>query len=1118
MDESEVLTISYCAKKSLVLFLAPLFLLSVSCQSDQDRPTSDQAYFRALPPATTGIDFANRIEENERTNFLTYPYLYNGGGVAIGDLDNDGLQDIYFTGNRSGDRLYHNQGTLKFKDITRPAGILSQNLWTTGVTMADVNNDGWLDIYVCRSGDRGFRNNLLYINQGDMTFREAARQWGLHDNGHSTQATFFDFDLDGDLDLYLVNHSTRFNFNQEEIFKQKLNPAPEEADQLYRNDGKHFSNVSQEAGVRHFAFGLSATVSDLNQDGYPDIYAGSDFFEPDFLYLNQGDGTFKDVLKEATGHISFSSMGADIADYNNDGRPDIMVADMRAADHERFHSNMVGMNRHKFARMLTEGYHYQYMQNTLQLHQGIDKNGTPLFSEIGQLAGVSSTDWSWSTLFFDLDNDGWQDLFVSNGIARDIQNKDAWTTINEQRPKKLSFLEMQAYFPRAPLQNYTYKNQRDLSFDDISTASGITYRGATNGAAYADLDNDGDLDLVLNNLNDTASLYENRTAQNKTTHFLQIRLRGREDNHFGLGAKVRVYNNGDQQYRELTLSRGFQSSVPPLLHFGTDSITVVDSMKVTWPNGKTQLLTNISTGQVLTLDQSDARWIENSSTKTETPPFLVAQSLTGPVHREEDYDDFAREPLLPFKQSTHGPCIAVGDVNGDQRDDFYFGGSKGYPGAIYLQTAAGDFIKKEQALWEQDRQHEDTDAIFFDADQDNDLDLYVTSGSTEFATGSPYLQDRLYINDGKASFSSGLLPSGLQNSRCVAASDFDRDGDTDLFVGGAAEAGAYPLAASSYLLINEGGSFTQQPLGQPGMIENAAWADIDQDGDEDLIIVGHWLAPQILENQEGRLQSPGSIRSDKQPEELSGLWNCMLIYDLDLDGKLDIILGNEGLNTRFSVTGAAPLEMFAADYDNNGSLDALMAYHQQGKKYPLPGRDKILSRIPAWQRKFPDHRSFARMDMHQLLAPEPATNKLHLKVDQLASCVLYNQGAGKFSVQLLPTEAQFSAICAIQASDLNLDGSPDLILAGNHHDWEVETSRNDASHGLVLLSDGKRGFRPLSPEESGFLVSGEVNGIEILTDQVGGQFLLVSRKKDSLQSFRLPQDSRNLRNRSSKGQ
>jgi enediyne biosynthesis protein E4 len=1090
-----------------LLFSLKLLIIFSSCHTRQDESILTEPVFRSLAPAETGINFANHIKENQRNNFLTYPYMYNGGGVAIGDLDNDGFQDIYFTGNMEGDRLFHNQGNLKFTDVTRPAGILKQNLWTTGVTMADVNNDGLLDIYVCRSGERGFRNNLLYINQGDMRFEELAREWGVNDNGYSTQATFFDYDLDGDLDMYLVNHSNRFNFNQEEIFKNKFSPLPEEADQLYRNEGNRFINLSKEAGTQHFAFGLSATAADLNKDGYPDIYAGSDFFEPDFMYVNQQDGTFQDVLQQSTRHISFSSMGADIADINNDGLPDIFVADMRAADHYRFQANMVGMNRHKFARMLTEGYHYQYMQNTLQLHMGFDKQGLPVFSEIGQLAGVSSTDWSWSALFFDMDNDGLKDLFVSNGIARDIQNKDAWTRINESRQTKPSLKAMLEFFPEASLKNYTFQNSDNLDFRDVSSTFGLDFQGATNGASYADLDNDGDLELVMNNLNAPASVYENTSAGRKNQHFLQIKFRGREDNYFGLGAKVNIYYEGQQQYHELTLSRGFQSSVPPLLHFGTDSVSVVDKVEVIWPNGKHQILENVATDQLLVIDQRYADKIGEKPDSTEVTPLLQQVKLVDFVHMEDPYDDFAREAFLPFKLSSHGPTIAIADVNADPLEDFFLGGSAGYPAELYLQNPDGTFTKKQQPAWQADRDREDTNALFFDADQDGDQDLFVTSGSTEFDKNSAALQDRFYINDGTGEFTSVNLPSIYSNNSCVAGSDFDQDGDTDLFVGGGAIPGSYPRSEDSYLLINESGRFRQQKVGNQGVVSDAVWFDIDQDKDEDLLLVGHWMAPQIFENIGGNLQTPKELEltNTEKNTGLSGWWHNILATDLDQDGKIDLVLGNEGLNVRYPATSQQPLEMLVADYDENGSLDALMSYHQNGHAYPIQGRDKILSSIPTWQRKFSDYHSFATMTMEQILSEEKSDSILYQKIDQSASCILFNEGEGKFSFKLLPKEAQISAINALVATDLNMDNRTDLILAGNHHDWEVETSRNDAGIGLVLLSVGKREFRPLTLSESGLLTRSEVSDMKILNHSNDAQLLLIGQNQDSLQLYKLPE-------------
>ena len=1056
------------------------------------------------------MNFANDIRESDQQNFLTYPYFYNGGGVAVGDLDNDGLDDLFFTGNMEGDRLYHNQGDLQFTDITLKAGILKQNLWTTGVTMADVNNDGHLDIYVCRSGNRGFRHNLLYINQGDLTFSEQARLWGVNDNGYSTQATFLDYDLDGDLDLYLVNHSVRFNFNQEEIFKSKYTPAPEEADQLYRNDGNHFTNVSQKAGIQRFAFGLSATASDVNDDGYPDIYAASDFFEPDFLYINQQDGTFKECLKESIGHISFSSMGSDIADYNNDGLPDIVVADMRAEDHYRFQTNMVGMNRNKFARMLKEGYHYQYMQNTLQLHQGITDQGIPVFSEVGQLAGISGTDWSWSPLLFDMDNDGWKDLFISNGIRRDIQNKDVWTTINDHRHQQKTFLQMQEYFPVARLQNYTFCNNQQLGFTNVSSTAGIDFKGFSNGAAYADLDSDGDLDLVINNLDDPAMIYENLARTQNQQHYLQIRLKGKEDNYFGLGAKVNLYYSDQKQYQELTATRGFQSSVAPVLHFGTGKHDRIDKVTVTWPNGTFQELKDVPVDQKMVIDQKEAQPSRKVVPLTWSKPLFHQINPLQFVHQEALFDDFSREPLLPFRLSSHGPCLAAGDINGDGQDDLYVGNGSEYAGALFVQREDGTFEKQTASVLNQDRQYEDVDAVFFDADQDQDLDLYVVSGSSEYEAHSPELQDRLYTNDGRGNFTRAALPNLRINGSCIASADVDRDGDIDLFVAGSSVPGKYPLASPSYLLINEKGTFLPQEIPSLGMVTDAVWADIDQDQDEDLVVVGQWMPITLLENQQGTLVVSTSFKIQDTTEQqisASGWWNCIAATDLDRDGDLDFVVGNGGLNTRFSASVGEPLEIYAQDFDQNGSLEAIMGQYQAGQSYPVPSRNKLLAQLPSWQRNFSDHHTYAQTTMSQLLEEKADNSLVHKQVTQLASCLLYNEGNHIVTLQELPIEAQLSAINDVVVEDINHDGYEDLIVAGNHYAWEAETARNDAGIGLCLLGGEKRAFDPLSLQQSGFLVPSEVNTLRMIHSATGARTLLVGTSQDTIKGFALPATS-----------
>lgn len=735
--------------------------------------------------------------------------------------------------------------------------------------------------------------------------------------------------------------------------------------------------------------------------------------------------------------------------------------------------------------MIKEGYHYQYMQNTLQLNQGVNAKGIPLFSEVGQLAGISDTDWSWSTLFFDMDNDGWKDLFISNGLRRDIQNKDAWTTINDHLRKgdKLTFMQMQSFFPEARLQNYTFQNNQQLGFTNVSSYSGIDFQGFSNGAAYADLDQDGDLDLVLNNLDDPALIYENlaSTIHQSQHHYLQIQLRGWEDNFFGLGAKVTLNNGDQQQFQKLTAARGFQSAADQILHFGIGKHEKIDKITIAWPNGTHQQLTDVQADQRILIDQKDAAPMLKVATHTSSEPLLHPVQLFQHVHQEEALDDFSHERLLPFKLSNQGPCMAVGDVNGDLLEDFFVRGGKGYSGALFVQQANGTFHEQSILFWEQDQRYEDADALFFDADQDQDLDLYVVSGSNEYEENSPWLQDRLYINDGKGNFTHAVLPDIRTSGSCVASADVDQDGDLDLFVGGATIPGAYPSAPPSYLLINEEGSFTYREVGTPGMVSDAVWADHDQDGD--LIIVGQWMPLTFFENHKGELLSNETLTIHNTNEQdtisdgllaTAGWWNCITAADLDQDGDLDFVLGNVGLNTRFSASAEEPVEIYVRDFDGNGSLEAIMGYTQSGKLYPVPGRDKLLDQIPSWKSKFPDYHTFAQATMGSVLDGEPLDSIMHLQVRQLASSILYNEGNHIFTQQILPVEAQLSSVNDVVVEDVNHDGLMDLVLAGNHDGWEVEFSRNDASRGLLLLGERNRVFQPLLLKESGFMASDDV--------------------------------------------
>ncbi|MEM8965962.1 MAG: VCBS repeat-containing protein, partial [Bacteroidota bacterium] len=1070
------------------------FFLSwlVSCQQESPLLVEQEYAFRLVPVEHSGVDFINQLQENEQQNIIRYPYFYNGGGVAIGDLNQDGLPDLYFTGNQKGDRLYFNQGELKFKDVTIKAGILKSNLWTTGVSFVDINNDGWLDIYVCRSGMGTYRNNLLYINQQNGKFIEQGKVYGLNDNGYSVQSYFFDYDRDGDLDMYLVNHSNRFFASQDSLFALKNQPVPEESDKLYRNEGNEtFTDVSQEAGINHFGFGLSAAIADLNGDNYPDIYVANDFFEPDFLYLNNGDGTFTDELAENIGHTSFSSMGTDVADFNNDGLPDVMVCDMQASDNYRKKANMASMDVDRFARIVEEGYHYQYMQNTLQLNAGGGH-----FSEVAELAGVAETDWSWGPLFLDMDNDGWKDLFVSNGIRRDIQYKDILLDLQKKGidPRQASVMNIIENFPVQKLKNYSFRNSRDLTFSNQTDTWGIDIMGFSTGAAYGDLDQDGDIDIVLNNIDDLASIYENLSSTG--TNFIQITLKGTNDNLAGIGSKVKVTTEESEQYQYLQPSRGFQSSVEPILHFGLDSAKSVDKIEVYWPNGSYSLLQDVLANQRIEISQQDAQVAPQEVSSNETL-FAEMTQETGInyEHIENQFDDFAREILLPHRYSQLGPCLVAGDVNNDGLDDFYVGGAQGQAGQLYVQENSGDFTPASTAAWKQDQQYEDIGGLFFDSDSDGDQDLYVVSGGNEAEEGSPLYQDRLYTNNGKGQFTHQpkALPSLTVSGSVARAGDFDRDGDLDLFIGGRIQPGQYPLPVSSALLRNEGGVFTDvtselaPQLDEIGMVTDAQWTDYDSDEDLDLILVGEWMPITLLENQDGKF----SKASVTDFERTHGWWYSLTQADIDNDGDTDYVVGNLGLNYKYQATESEPFQVYAHDFDSNQTLDIVLGYFDQGELFPVRGKQCSSQQMPFLKEKFPTYAGFASSTLTEIYDEQALSEAQHYQAYTFASTYIENLGQGNFTLHQLPQFAQLSSVNALVIEDVNQDGNRDIVLAGNMYGSEVETARNDASLGLVLLGNGKGSFTPLSLAESGLLAPGDVKSMVKLNQADGGTLVLV---------------------------
>ncbi len=1089
------------------LFLLSVIALLLACQNDRQQNIRSNTLFQHISNDHTGIDFVNRITETEQLNFLNYPYMYNGGGVGIGDLNNDGLVDLYFTGNMVGDQLYFNRGNLQFEKASPASGILQTNLWTTGVTLVDVNHDGWLDIYVCRSGTRSFRQNLLYINQKDETFVESARAYGLNDSGYSVQACFFDYDLDGDLDMYLVNHSPQFFAPQDQLFAKKNRPSPSEADRLYENLNTQdsmthpfFRDVSDPAGISHFGFGLSATVGDVNNDGWPDLYVANDFFEPDVLYVNSGSGYFIDSLQEYFGHISFSSMGSDMADFNNDGLMDIAVCDMQAPDNYRKKANMASMDTDQFNRMIAEGYHYQYMQNTLQLNTGMGR-----YSEIAELAGVSETDWSWGPLFCDLDNDGWKDLFISNGVRRDIQYKDILTEMGQTYDaSNFKLMDMVEKFPVHRVNNYSFKNKGDLTFRDMSNSWGIDFAGFSTGAAYGDLDNDGDLELVLNNIDDPAAIFENLSDQKSQNNFIKIKLVGDFRNPFGVGATLKLSNKNLTQHHYVNYTRGFQSSMTDILFGLGREVTSLD-LEVIWPDRSRTLLTSIEPNLTHTIVKEQTIAIE--PTPQSLPLFAEVDLVNNfQLHDELPFDDFAREVLLPHKYSQLGPALAVGDLNGDQLDDFYLGGAKDQPGKVIIQSEQNQFQTLQSAVFQDDQQHEDVGAALFDADGDGDLDLYVASGSNEWPQGAPEYQDRLYLNDGHGVFSVAThqLPPLRTSTSCIQPVDIDSDGDQDLFIGGRLIPGRYPQAPRSYLLQNSNGSFSDQTevyFGadfRPGMVTDAEWIDLDADDDLDLVLVGEWMPVIVYENREGSLQrvEAGGL------EASHGWWYSLASGDFDGDGDSDLVVGNLGLNYKYRATPAEPFQVYAEDFDQNNVPDIVLSYFEDGVQYPLRGRQCSAEQVPSLKKKFTTYTDFASASLEDVYGQEKLDGALQLKAETFATSYVENLGTYKFQLRALPIPAQFSSVNAMLPMDLNHDDHLDLVVGGNMFGSEVETARNDASIGLVMMGDGTGAFTALPATQSGLHISGDVKNMAIINSAAGPAQLLVANNNAPIQLFR----------------
>ncbi|HEX5169472.1 MAG TPA: VCBS repeat-containing protein [Cyclobacteriaceae bacterium] len=1053
------------------------FCLLTSCTEKSD------TLFSKLDEDETGVNFINENHETERSNILTYEYFYNGGGVALGDINNDGLTDIYFTSNLFSNKLYLNEGNFRFRDITAQSGTACETGWKTGVTMADVNGDGLLDIYVCRSAspDKERRRNILLINNGNLTFTDKGKEYNLDDPSYSTQAAFFDFDRDSDLDVVLLNHSLLEISNVFNLSVKNSNVRfPDVGNKLYRNDGGHFTDISDSAGVYGSAFnyGLGISLSDVNNDGWIDMYTGCDYTARDKLLINDHGKFFNDVTAEELSYISKFTMGTDIADINGDQTMDIVTLDMLPEDNFR-QKQLMGSDRYDvFNTMVKSGLHAQYMRNMLHLNNG---NGT--FSEIGQLAGISNTDWSWSVLVQDFDNDGVQDIFITNGFKRDLTNNDfakfeAEKTIEAARKKgkQISSLDVIGKFNENKIPNYFFRGNGDLTFSNVTSAWGFNEPSISNGAAYADLDNDGDLDLVTNNMNERAGIYRNNSEKVKNS-FLTLELVGKE-NKFGIGARVTVFADDKKFAQELLPVRGFQSSVDPTLHFGLGSITHIDSLCVRWPNGNHQTVKNIPVNQRIEIvEEKNDDDAGNDSTDAY---FVQLDGLGDFSHQENEFVDFNIQSLLPRKYSTMGPALASADVNRDGLADLFVGGAKGQSAVLFLQSRGGKYIRKDQSVFDIDRTSEDVDAIFFDADQDGDPDLYVVSGGYEFDNNDVLLQDRLYKNNGSGEFAKAALPSLVSSGSCVRPSDVDGDGDIDLFVGGRLIPGRYPETPQSYVLINDGkGGFSisdiSPELSKAGMVTDALWVDLNNDQREDLIVVGEWMGIEVFLNEKGLLRKATS-RFIKERTE--GWWNCIATADFDGDGDKDFIVGNFGLNNQIKASETRPASLWVSDFDHNGSVDPILTYYIMDKNYPYPTRDELVDQLPSFRRRFKDYASYANADLGILLNEDERKHAEMLSLEQMQSCFLRNDG-DRLVLVPLPVEIQIAPVFALTVIDINGDKNPDFIAGGNLSGTRSRTGKMTGNTGFVFLGDGKGGFRFVSPREAGIRCVGDVRRIVI---------------------------------------
>ena len=1096
-------------KKNPLLLLILLPAIFISChKSGVENPL-----FSLQKNDAIGINFANQLNEQDRTNVFTFRNYYNGGGVAIGDINNDGLNDVYLTSNQGGNQLYLNKGNWQFENITDKAGVKGTKYWSTGVTMVDINGDGWLDIYVCHSGniiDR--KGNELFINQHDGTFKEEAAKYGLVDNGLSTQAIFFDYDNDGDLDCFILNNSFRpigsFDFSKN--LRAVVDPLG--GARLYRNDGGHFTNVTAQAGIfsSDIGFGLGVSVADVNNDGYPDIYVSNDFFERDYLYINQKNGTFKEDIQNETGHISLASMGSDIADINNDGYPDIFTTEMLPEGDRRL-KKMTSFESFDVIKLKQhDGYFNQYMQNCLQLN-----NGDGTFSEVAFNAGVAATDWSWGALFFDMDNDGWKDIFVSNGIYKDLTDQDYIEFLGNRdnmdkiaQKKSFDFKDFTDKMVSTPLSNYAFHNNHNLTFTNKAKEFGLDAPSFSNGAAYGDLDGDGDNDLIVNNVNSPLFVYKNN-AEKLKNNFIQVKLQGEKLNRFGIGSTIKVFASGEALVYYQQPTRGFQSSTSPnLITIGLGKKTSVDSMQIIWPGGRYQVIKKLAVNRVYTFKIANANLTYDFTKKHIKQIFTEsAKALFDsiPAHRENSFIDFDNERLMLQMLSTENPYMAKGDVNNDGLDDFYFGSSKDSPAAIYIQQKDGRFHRSVPNDLARQSYLENAGAAFGDFDGDGDQDLIIGVGGNEDEAGTAIYFPRFYENDGKGNFHrdpTRSLPAAV-NASVITPCDYDKDGHLDLFVGGRSVPGTYGASPQSYVFHNDGtGHFTdvsKQVLGQNtrlGMVTSAQWADLDNDGYPDLVVAGNWMGIRIFRNNKGK------FTEDKQLDKYKGWWSSLAIADVNGDGKLDIVAGNIGLNSKFKATFDEPMKIYVKDFDNNGTKECVTSmYKSDHVAYVFHMKPDLVGQMPLLKKKYLKYNDYAGKPFNEIFPDDQLIGAETHEMNWMASTVFINSG-GKFVAKALPYNAQLSSVNTILCADIDRSGIPSIILGGNFYGFKPEVGRLDASRGQIYKYT-KNGFAYISPSQSGLELSGQVRSSLLIKNSRGENYFLFGLNDDKMKAYKL---------------